>query len=189
MIPNWLSLIDVLFLTIALLFAWGGSQKGFAEQISHIVTFIFMGLLLFFAYPSIFRYLGRIFRSVEPTYLMWLLLVGVVGAAVLMFILMSKLLAGMMKTQISDTSDMAWGFVLGFIRGALAGVFLMVFLVMLDASGRTYDKMRMKSYVGKLVCYEMVPRIQPHLSRAVLEEKANALRNKLLEQEDAGVFE
>ena len=189
MIPNWLSLVDVVFLVVVFLFAWGGSQKGFAEQVSHIITFLALGLLLFFAYPAIFSYLGRVFRGMEPTYLMWLLLAGVVGLCILVFSLASKLLAGMMKTQISDTADMAWGFVLGLLRGTLVALFAMVFLVMLDASGRIYDKFRMKSHAGQLVCYEMVPRIQPHLSRAVLEEKANVLRDKLLEQEEAGVIE
>jgi hypothetical protein len=43
--------------------------------------------------------------------------------------------------------------------------------------------------VGKLVCYQLVPRIQPHMTRAVLEERVNKLRDALIYQEDAGMLE
>ncbi len=189
MIPNWLSLLDVAFVLVALLFAWGGFQKGFAGQVAHVVTFLGMGAVLYFAYPAIFRYLGRLFRNVEETYLMWLILLGVLAMGVGMFILCSKLLARTLKTHISEQSDHAYGFILGLVRGTLVALFAMVFMVMLDASGKAYDTFRTKSRVGRVVCYKLVPHIQPHLTRAVLEEKARALRDKLLEQEDAGVLE
>ena len=39
MVPDWISLIDIAFAGVALLFGLGGFQKGFAEQVAHIITF------------------------------------------------------------------------------------------------------------------------------------------------------
>ena len=188
MIPEWLSFVDVAFLGVALLFAWGGFQKGFAGQVAHILTSLIMGGLLFFAYPAIYNYLSRVFRNLEEAYLMWLLLIGLAALAFGVFVLSSKMLASLLKTQISDRSDHAYGFVLGFIRGALVALFAMIFIVMLGPP-RFYDSFRVKSYIGKQVCYNLVPRIQPHLNRATLEEKAQEWKQKLLEQQEAGVLE
>lgn len=187
MIPDWLSFVDVAFLGVALLLALGGFQKGFAGQVAHIITFVAMGLVLFFAYPAIFSYLGRLFRNLDETYMMWLILTGLAVLTIVFFTLISKLLANVLKTQISGRSDHAYGFILGFIRGALLALFAMIFLVMLGPP-KFYDSFRMKSYVGKLVCYEMVPRIQPHLPKAKLEQ-INKMKDALLYQEEAGVFE
>ena len=37
MMPVWFSFVDMAFLGVALLFAWGGFQKGFAGQVAHIM--------------------------------------------------------------------------------------------------------------------------------------------------------
>jgi uncharacterized membrane protein required for colicin V production len=186
--PDWLSLVDVAFVGVALLFAWGGYQKGFAGQVAHITTFVIMGGFLFFAYPVIFNYFDRVFRSLNETYLMWLILTGVLVLAILVYLVSSKLLANLLKAQISAGSDNAYGLMLGLVRGLLIGLFAMIFLVMLDGSGKMYDRFRMKSQVGKLVCYELVPRIQPRLT-PMLEDNVRKLKNKLLEREEGGVLE
>lgn len=188
MIPYWVSFVDVAFLGVALLFAWGGFQKGFAGQVAHILTFLIMGGVLFFAYPAIYSYLSRVFRNLEEAYLMWLLLVGLAVVAVGVYVMCSKMLASLLKTQISDRSDHVYGFMLGFIRGTLAALFAMIFIVMLGPP-RFYDSFRAKSYIGRQVCYNLVPRIQPHLNRATLEEKVKDWKLKLMEQEEAGVLD
>jgi len=188
MIPDWLSFVDVAFLGVALLFAWGGSQKGFAAQVAHILTFLIMGGFLFFAYPAIYSYLAGIFRNLDEAYLMWLLLVCLVALAFGVFVLSCKLLASLLKAQISERSDHVYGFMLGFVRGALVALFAMIFIVMLGPP-RFYDTFRMKSYIGKQVCYNLVPRVQPHLNRGTLEGKVNQWKQKLLEQEQAGELE
>jgi uncharacterized membrane protein required for colicin V production len=186
MIPNWLSLIDIAFIAVVLLFALGGFQKGFAGQVAHVITSVVFGVLLFFAYPNIYSYLGRIFRSVNETYIMWLILAGLAALTVVFFLMVNKLLANVLKTQISDRSDHAYGFGLGFIRGVLVTLFLLIFLVILGPPS-SFDTLRGKSYVGKVVCYELVPRIQPRMTRAVLEERVHKLRDALIYQEDAGL--
>jgi len=186
MIPEWLSLVDVAFLGVALMLALGGFQKGFAEQVAHIITFVAMGLTLFFAYPVIFSYFGRVFRNLDETYMMWLILAGLAVLAIGFFILTSKLLANVLKTQISDRSDHAYGFILGFIRGALFALFIMIFLVMLGTP-KFYESFRLKSYVGRLVCYEIVPRIQPHLPATKMKE-INRVKEALLRQEEVGFY-
>ena len=188
MIPDWFSFVDMAFLGVALLFAWGGFQKGFAGQVAHILTCLIMGVFLFFAYPAIYSYLSRVLRNVEEAYLMWLLLVCLAALTFGVFVLSSKMLASLLKAQISDRSDHAYGFMLGFIRGALVALFAMIFIVMLGPP-RFYDSFRVKSYVGREVCYNLVPRIQPHLNRATLEEKTKEWKLKLLEQQEAGVLE
>ena len=188
MIPEWLSLIDVAYVAVALLFALGGLQRGFASQVAHVITFLAVGAILFFAYPSIFSYIGRLFRNLNETYMMWLILAGLAVLTIVFFIFLSKLLSNVLKTQISDRSDRIYGFTLGFIRGALVALFVMIFMVILGPP-KTYDTFRMKSSVGQLVCYEMVPRIQPHMTRALLEERVDKLREALIYQEEAGVVE
>lgn len=188
MIPAWLSLIDVAYVAVALLFAMGGLQKGFAGQVAHILTFVALAVVLFFAYPPLFSYFGRLFRSLHETYLMWLVLAGIAVLTVVFFIFVNKLLANVLKTQISDRSDCVYGFSLGFVRGALLALFAMIFLVILG-SPKFYDTFSGKSRVGKMVCHELVPRIQPHMTRAVLEERVDKLRAALIYQEEAGVID
>ena len=184
MLPTWLSLVDVLFLVIVLMFTWGGFQKGFAAQLAHVLTFLFGGLLLFFAYPALYAYFGRIFRRLQEAYLMWMLLALLAVVCIGLFILFSKLLAKVIKAQISDGADAGWGIVFGLFRGVLAALLMMILLVMLDRSGTSYDRMRMKSYVGKAVCYEIVPRIQPRLT-SLYENKIRDWQSELLKQDEA----
>ena len=186
MIPEWLSLIDVAFIAVALLFGLGGLQRGFASQVAHIITFVALGIFLFFAYPAIFTFFGRIFRDLNEVYMMWLLLFGLAVLAVLFFILINKLLASVLKTQISDRSDRVYGFILGFVRGALLALFVMVFSVILG-SEKFYNVFSEKSHIGQLVCYEMAPRIQPHLDKSTMGDGFDRMREALIHQEEAGL--
>lgn len=188
MIPGWLSLIDVAYIAIALLFALGGLQRGFASQVAHIITFVALGVALFFAYPSIFTYMGQLFRRVNEVYMMWLLLAGLVVLAVVFYVFISKMLANVLKMQISDRTDRVYGFSLGFVRGALATLFAMLFLVILGPE-RFHSVLSEKSYVGQLVCYKMVPRIQPHLNKSTVGDGFDKMREALIYKEDAGLPE
>ena len=188
MVPEWLSLIDVAFVAMALLFALGGFQNGFASQVAHVITFVALSIFLFFAYPSIFSYLGRLFRDLNETYIMWLILTGLAVLTIVFFVYVSKLLANVLKMQISNRSDHVYGFTLGFIRGVLVTLTIMVFLVLLGSS-KFYETFSMKSKAGKLVCYELVPRIQPHLTPAVMEDRIDQLREALIYQEEGGLLE
>jgi uncharacterized membrane protein required for colicin V production len=188
MIPDWLSLIDVAFVAMALLFALGGFQNGFAGQVAHVITFVTLGIFLFFAYPVIYSYFGRIFRDLNETYIMWLILIGLAVLTIIFFVYASKLLANVLKTQISSRSDHFYGFSLGLIRGVLVTLTIMIFLIILGPP-RFYDTFCMKSKAGKLVCYELVPRIQPHMTPAVMEDRVNKLREALIYQEEAGLLE
>ena len=187
MIPEWLSYVDVTFVVVALLFAWGGAQKGFAGQMAPILTFLIMAPILYFAYPAIYEALGDFFRRVDAGMLMWLLLVGVVALAVGVFSLFSKLLAKLLELQISPRSDTTYGLILGLVRGAFTGLFIMTFLVMLGPS-TFYESFGAKSYVGTLVCDELVPVIQPNFRKIANSGKIQGAKDKLLEQEDAGIF-
>lgn len=188
MIPTWLSLVDVTFVAVALLFAWHGFRNGFAVHIAHVLTFVVMGSFLFFVYPYLFNYLDGVFHNLDETYLMWLLLAGMAVLTLVVFMWLNRLFASMLKKRVSPRSDHIYGFILGFIRGVFVALFAMIFLVILGPP-RIYDDFRIKSHVGKLVCYELVPRIQPHLTHAVLEEQVQKLKNKLLEREEAGDLE
>ena len=186
MIPEWLSLIDVAFVAVALLFALGGVQRGFASQIAHIITFVALGIFLFFAYPAIFSFIGQLFRKMNEVYMMWLILTGLVLLAIVFFIFTSKLLSNILKMQISDRSDRIYGFIFGLIRGALATLFAMVFLVILG-SEQIYDVFSEKSQVGQLVCFEMVPRIQPHVNKDSMGDSFDRMREALIERDEAGL--
>jgi uncharacterized membrane protein required for colicin V production len=188
MIPDWVSLVDVVFLGVALLFAFAGLQKGFSGQVAHILTFVILGIVLFYVYPGLFSYFGRVLRNVNETYLMWMILAGLVALSIGIFMIASKLLEGMLKAQISNHADHFYGFGLGFVRGVLLGLLVMIFLVILGPP-KIYDGFSAKSKVGKLVCLELAPRIKPHMTRAMLEEKTQQLRDKLLEQEEGGAID
>jgi uncharacterized membrane protein required for colicin V production len=188
MIPEWLSLIDIAYIAAALLFALGGLQKGFASQVAHIITFVTLGAVLFFAYPSIYTYMGRLFRNLNETYMMWLILAGLAVLTIVFFIYITKLLANVLKMQISDRTDRVYGFILGFIRGALVALFVLLFIVILG-SEKFYAVLSEKSRIGQLVCYEMVPRIQPHLNRESVGGGFDRMREALIYQEEAGLPE
>ena len=188
MLPQWLSLIDVVFVAAILLFGWSGFRKGFAKQIAHILTFVILGVFLFYAYPSIHRHLSDALHRVDEIYLMWLIMGIVTVGALILFLVFCKVLANLLKTQISDGSDSGYGLILGLIRGFLTALIVMIFLVMLDSSGRIYDTFRAKSHVGRIVCADLVPRIQPRLTPA-LERNIEEIKQKLLEQEEAGRLE
>jgi uncharacterized membrane protein required for colicin V production len=188
MIPDWLSLVDIAYVAGVVLFGMSGFHKGFSGQVAHFLTTIALAAFLFFAYPSIYSYFGRIFRNLNETYMMWLILAGVAVLTLMVFLWVSKVVEKVLKTQISERSDRFYGTSLGLLRGALVALLIMVFLVMLGPP-HIYDKFRSKSQVGKLVCYELVPRIQPHLTRSDLEERVDKLKEALLHQEEAGVLE
>lgn len=185
MLPNWLSYLDLIFAAVVCLFAWRGCQKGFAGQIAHVLTAVFTGVLLFWAYPFLFSYFGRIFRGLGEAYLMWLLLAALALVAIGLYKLFCRLLAAVIQAGMSDRADMGLGLALGAVLGVLVPLLFMIVLVMLDRTGTSFDKMRVKSYVGKAVCNEMVPRVQPRLT-SLYENKIREWKNKLLEQEEAG---
>lgn len=188
MLPGWLSLIDIAFVAVALLFALGGFQKGFAGQVAHIITFIVLGIVLFYAYPRIYDYFGRLFPDLNETHRMWLILAGLGVLSVLFFIFISKLLANVLKTQISERSDRAYGFGLGLIRGTFIALFAMIFLVILGPA-RARDVFSEKSRIGRVVCYDLVPRIQPRVNKSNVGDKFDELRQALIYQEEAGIVE
>lgn len=186
MVPEWLSLIDVAFFAVALLFALGGLQKGFASQVAHIATFAALGALLFFAYPAIFTYMSQLFNNLNETYMMWLILAGLIVLAIVFYMLFSKLLATALKMQISDRSDRSFGFILGLARGAMVALFVMVFMVILG-SENIYNALSEKSWVGQFVCYEAAPRIQPHMNKSTVGDSMDKIREALIHQEEAGL--
>ena len=89
--PAWLSLVDVVVLIVIALFAWGGFQKGFASQMAYVITFLCAGVLLFFAYPMLFSYFGKVFRGLEETYLMWIILATLLVLGIALYTLFGKL--------------------------------------------------------------------------------------------------
>ncbi len=188
MIPAWFSFIDAAFILAVLLFAWGGFQKGFASQLAHILTFLILGGLLFFAYPYVFTYLGKVLRSIDQTVIMWFLMLGLVVMSIFVFIMFNKMLATQLKKQISEQSDHAYGLLLGTVRGILAALLFMIFLVMLGPQ-RIEQQFCERSYTGRFVSKELVMRIRPRLSRPLVKEKTREWRDWLLGQEDAGVLE
>ncbi len=188
MIPEWMSWIDVGYVVVALMFAWGGYQRGFATQIAHVLTLITIGLALIFVYPFVFDQLARMFRNMHETVLTWLLLILLAALTVGLYLLFTKLLARYFKAKLSDRSDSWSGFLFGFARGLMIGLFALTFWVILGPP-TAYDTLRLKSKVGNVVCYQLVPRIQPQLTSPVLESKVKKVQNKLLQREEAGLKE
>ena len=186
MVPGWFSFVDLAFLGVALLLAVGGFQRGLAAQVVHVATFVVMGLLLYFTYPPVFSFLERLFPDVDPAYLMWALFFGLLLLAIGCFSLIGKLLAKSLKVRVSPGSDHVYGFALGFARGALMALLGMVFLVILGPP-EFRECFRAKSQVGKLVCNQMVPHIQPRIPRAKVEG-ISRVKSALLYQEEAGVL-
>lgn len=184
MMPSWLSLADVFFVVVVGLFAVGGYQKGIAAQLAHVGTFFLAGVLLFFAYPFLFSYLGSVFRGLEETYLMWVLLAALLLISIGLYMLFTKLLAGLIRFVISERVDALWGLAGGLVRGLLTVLVVMILLVMVDRTGGAYDQLRARSYIGRVVCNKLVPRIQPHLV-SLYRDKIMEWENPLLEREEA----
>lgn len=184
MMPEWLSLIDVAFVAVVLFSALGGLQKGFAGQVAQVITFVLFGIALFFAYPGIYRHLTALFRNMDKTYMTWLLLAGLAVLSFLFFILCNKVLASVLKTQISDRSDRSYGFLLGLIRGMLLALFAMILLVILGPP-ELPETLCAKSQTGRLVCEKLVPIVQPHFNRTTISEDIEKMRESLLPRKEA----
>ncbi len=181
--PAWLSYIDIGFTVVVLLFAWGGFQKGFAGQVAHILAALFLGGALFFAFPAVYGYLGRVFRRIDETYIMWMLVIILVILSVLVFIGISKLLVNLLKLHITEKSDQVNGLLLGTVRGILTALLGMILLVMLGPY-RIEESFRYRSYTGRFVVHELVPRIRPHVSREIWKENAEKVQQRLQEERD-----
>ena len=188
MIPEWLSFIDIAFVIVVLFSAIGGFQKGFAGQVAQVATFVLFGIFLFFAYPSIYSHMVALFQGLNKTYVMWLVLAGLLLLCIFFFLFSNKLLATLFKMQISERSDRSYGLTLGLIRGVLFALFAMILLVLLSPP-KLSDTLCAKSQVGRLVCRELVPRIQPHLNKETLSEDFEKMRSSLFRQKEAGVSE
>ncbi len=187
-ISNWLNFIDVAFVLVVLLSAWGGFQQGFARQLSHILTFLLAGILLFFAYPYIYSSLGRLFRNIDEEIIMWALMAGLVILSIFAFIFITRMISGLLKKQIAESTDHVYGMVLGMVRGTMFALLFMIFIVMLGPQ-HVEDTLVHRSRSGRFVCLKMVPRIRPHLSRPIIKEKTRKWQEFLLDQEEAGVLE
>lgn len=181
--PAWLSFIDIAFVVGVALFAWGGSQKGFAGQIAHIVTSLILGVLLFFAYPYILGYLGGVFRRIDEVYIMWILVIGLLVLSVFVFVLLSKMLVSLLKTHLSERSDHVYGFILGTVRGALTALLFMVIIAMLGPP-RVEESFRLKSYTGRFVARQLVPRVRPHVNRQVWAENKEKVMHRIEEERE-----
>lgn len=183
MIPHWLSFIDVGFVVAVLLFAWGGFQKGFASQVAHILTALAMGGLLFFAYPYVHNFLASVFRRIDEAYIMWAVMIALGVLTVFIFILFSKLVAKALKSQISDSSDHAYGLILGLFRGVLTALLFMIVIAILGPP-RIEKNFQEKSYTGTFVARELVPRIRPHVGNEVWIENKEKIKMRLQEERD-----
>ncbi len=185
MIPEWLNLIDVLFVVVVLLVGMGGFQRGFAVQIAHLALIGLLGIALFFFYPPLFSYFGQIFRNLNESYLAWMILGGFAVLGLLFFFGVRVLLAKMLKTKISEKRDQVYGLLLGLLRGVFGSLLALVLLVTF-VSGSFYEQVSKDSYVGKFVCNELSPRIHRTLDASPLGEKVESMRGVLMEQEDGG---
>ena len=188
MLPDWLSLVDIAFVAVALLVALGGYQKGFAGQVAHVITFVLLGLVLFYAYPRIYTQCGNTFRDMNETNMMWIILTGVAVLTVLFFFFLNKFLSKAFGAKISERADRAYGSIFGLIRGIFIALFAMIFLVILGPS-TAHDVIGEKSWIGSVVCYDLVPRIQPRVNKSNIGGKVDKIRNVLLFQDDAGVLD
>jgi len=184
MIPEWLSFIDITIVVVVLFSALGGLQKGFSGQMAQVTTFVLFGLFLFFAYPTIYNHMTDLFQGLDKIYIMWLVLAGLLLLCILFFILLNKLFATILKTQVSERSDRTYGFTLGLIRGVLFAIIGMILLMILGPSNLS-DTLTAKSQVGRFVDQELVPHVQPHLNKETFGEDLEKMRSSLFPQKEA----
>jgi uncharacterized membrane protein required for colicin V production len=183
-----MSYVDAILMVVCLLFALGGFQKGFAGQIAQLTTFVCAMIGLFFFYPFLFSLARDSFTRVDDTYLMWVLLAVFLLVALIIYIGVTRLMAMAIKSQITESSDRALGMLLGMFRGIFIIVFVMMFSVMLGPV-RCYEEVRGRSGIGRFVCDEMVPRVQPHMTRANFRAKLLRVRSGLRNTKEHGFFD
>jgi uncharacterized membrane protein required for colicin V production len=183
--PEWFSFIDLLVIAVVLLFSLGGFQKGFAGQLAQLISFALFTVALLFAYPHLFGWVEGFFSKVSDRSLMWMLVLLFLVAGLIGYILINKLLAACLQLNMSDSSDRFLGMVLGLLRGGFIVLFLMTFSVMLGPVN-IYQVLSKNGWTGRLVCYEVVPRVQPQLTRSSFDARVRAIRANLRNQEEAG---
>lgn len=160
MLPDWLSYIDVVFLLVVLLFAWGGSQRGYAAQVASAIAFVIMSGVMLFAYPSLFEFFSGAMKGFDARFLMWLALAAIGVFGFVIYLLVDLLTAQLVEKEMSVRADKMNGFFLGLVRGVFIGIFVMTLIVMLGPT-QMHDHFQKKSAIGGLICNELAPRIQP----------------------------
>lgn len=181
------SYIDAILMVICLLFALGGFQKGFTAQISQLITFIFSAIGLFVVYPFLFSLAQDSFKYVSDTYIMWILLAIFLVVGLIIHIAVSKILMMSHPSQYTERTDRAVGMLFGMFRGVFIVFFLLIFVVML-APAQSYKIMHDKSGIGRVVCDELIPQIQPHMTPANFNEKIRRARTKLRNNKEGGFY-
>ena len=66
---------------------------------AHFLTVLIFGGLFYFGYRPLFIVMARLFRGIDDAYIMWLLAVGLLVLAFVIFILISKLLGPIAESQ------------------------------------------------------------------------------------------
>jgi len=183
--PGWWSWIDATVVVVVLTFVWGAAQKGFAAQISRVAALAFLSVTLFFAYPPLFKLLQGKFSSLSDAGAMWILLLLLGLLSVLLYVLLATWLAKRLKANVSPRTDHVLGGVLGGVLGIMATLLAMTFIVIFGHP-KFHDLLSKKSKVGRFVCRDLVPRIQPHLTTGSVENKLDAGKEYFLQHRREG---
>ena len=186
--PGWLSFIDIAVVLVVVFFAWSGLQKGFAGQVAHFLTVLIFGGLFYFGYRPLFIVMARLFRGIDDAYIMWLLAVGLLVLAFVIFILISKLLAQLLKANMSDVTDRVCGLLLGAGRGFLM-VLLGLALTLLLAPLSVQDTICGESRFGRFVTLKVVPRIRPRVDPVIWKKNKNRVEQRIQEERERLQYE
>jgi len=179
MLPSWLSYIDVIFLLVVLLFAWGGSQRGYAAQVAPAISLVIMSGVMLFAYPAVYEYFRDEMVEFNAVFLMWISLAAVGVFGFVIYLLVDVLTVRLVTKEMSVRADHTNGFFLGLVRGAFVGIFVMTLIVMLGPV-QIYEHFKGKSAVGGMICNEIAPRVLPEFRHIKfdLHKKVNLRINR-----------
>lgn len=188
MIPEWMSLIDLSFVVLVLLFGMSGFQQGYARQLVHVFSYLLGMVFLLFLYPLLFNFVSYSCPGCSETYLIWAMLLGMIFVGIGVFMLVVRLMARRFKAEASGGKDRSMGFLFGMIRGGLLLLFVLMYAAILG-SRESRDVMAGKSVVGEVVCEVLAPQAQPRMEKGSISEWGERIQRRLLEREEAGVLE
>lgn len=173
-----ISILDLILGIILLFFGFLGFKKGFAKQLSTLLTFLLTVLAIYYAYPIFLKYLASTFVELSKAATLAIGLSALALLSIGLFVILNQILSTGIASNISDNSNKGLGFLLGLIRGSL--LLIIIFTIAMHINEKAVHKgITKKSVAGKWFGKSFYKDIKKHLDRKNIEQGINILNERV----------
>lgn len=173
-----ISILDLILGIILLLFGFLGFKKGFAKQLSTLLTFFITVLAIYYAYPIFLKYLAATFVELSKTATLAIGLTTLALLSIGLFVIINQILSTGIASNISDNFNKGLGFILGLLRGSL--LIIIIFTIAMHINEKAiYKGITSKSVAGKWFGDSFYKDIKKHLGKKNIEQGINILNERV----------